>query len=124
MHLFRELLDLQVEDREGQRMGRVDAIVAEIEAGKPPRVTHLELGFVPLARRIHPALEPIAERWHKRLGVRRTARFHVPWAAVRDINIHRVRLDVSADETPAFDWERWLRRNVISRLPGSSSGDE
>ena len=123
MHLLRELVDLQVEDREGQRMGRVDAVVAELRDGLPPRIVHLELGFVTLARRLHPRLEAIAERWHKRLGVRRSARYHIPWEAVMDIDIHRVKVDVDADATPAFDWERWLRKHVVGRIPGASQGE-
>ena len=124
MHLFREVLDLQVEDRDGECMGRVDAVVADIRDGQPPRIVHLELGFVTLARRLHPALEKIAERWHKRLGVRRGARFHVPWDAVLDIDVHRVKIDVKAEETPAFDWDRWLRRHIIGRIPGASTEEE
>ena len=120
MHLFRDVLDKQVEDRDGERMGRVDAIVVEIRAGRPPRVAQLELGFVALARRMHPWLEAIAERWHKRLGVRRGARFHIAWDDVLDVDIHRVQADVKADDTPAMDWDRWLRRNVIERIPGAS----
>jgi len=124
LHLFRDVLDKQVEDREGERMGRVDAIVVEIRDGRPPRVAHLELGFVPLARRLHPRLEAIAERWHKRLGVRRSARFHLIWSEVLDVDIHRVQADVMADETPAQDWERWLRRHIIERIPGASRDEK
>lgn len=124
MHLFRDLLDLQVEDREDERVGRVDAITVELREGKPPRVASLELGFVPLARRMHPRLEAIAERWHKRLGVRRGARYHIPWTAVLDLDVHRVKVDVKADETPALDWERWLRRHIVGRIPGNSTEEE
>jgi len=120
MHLFRDVLDMQVEDREGERMGRVDAIVVEIRDGRPPRVAQLEMGFVPLARRLHPRLEAIAERWHKRLSVRRSARYHLLWKNVLDVDIHRLKVDAKADDTPALDWDRWLRRNVVERIPGAS----
>ena len=33
------------------------------------------------------------------------------------------RIDVRAEETVAFDWERWLRRNVIGKIPGASSDE-
>src|SRR6185503_10413920 len=120
MHLFRDVLDMQVEDREGERMGRVDAIVVEIRDGRPPRVAQLEMGFVPLARRLHPRLEAIAERWHKRLSVRRSARYRLLWKNVLDVDIHRLKVDAKADDTPALDWDRWLRRNVVERIPGAS----
>ncbi len=123
MHVFRELLDKQIEDAEGRRMGRVDAIVAERREGRPPRIVQLELGFASVARRIHPRLERLAERLHRRFGVRRSSRYHVPWESVLDVDVHRVKVNVDAEETPAFDWERWLRRNVIGRIPGASGGE-
>lgn len=124
MHVFRELLDLEVHDRDDCRMGRVDALVAELRAGRPPRVVQLELGGVPMARRIHPRLEAWADRLHKKFGVRRSARFHIEWKDVLDLDIHRVKVDVHAAETPAQDWERWLRAHVIEKIPGSSQEEE
>lgn len=124
MHVFRELLDIQVEDREECRMGRVDALVAELRSGRPPRIVQLELGGVPIARRIHPRLEEWAERLHKKFGVRRGARYHIAWKDVMDLDIHRVQVDVKADETPALDWERWLRTNLIEKIPGASQDEE
>lgn len=121
MYVFRELLDKQLEDADGRRMGRVDAVIAEIRPGRPPCIASLEVGFVSVARRIHPRFEAFAERMHKRFGVRRSARYHIPWKQVLDVNMHRVKVDVRAEDTPAFDWERWLRHHVIRRIPGSST---
>lgn len=124
MHVFRELLDKQIEDRDDQRMGRVDSIVAERRDGQPPRVVQLELGFVPIARRMHPRLAELAERLHKRWSVRRSMRYHISWDQVLDVDVHRVQVDVRAEDTPAFDWERWMRTHVIEKIPGSSSEEE
>jgi hypothetical protein len=123
MHIMRDLLDTQLVDKDDEYLGRVDGIVAEIREGEPPRVLQFELGFVTIARRIHPRLEPLAEAMHRRWSVRRSARFHVPWSGVIDVDVHRVRVDVRGEETPALDWERWLRRHIIGRIPGSSDDE-
>src|SRR4051812_25691959 len=70
MDVFRDLLDKQIEDRDDERMGRVDALVCELRANGPPVITDLEVGGVSVARRIHPRLEHWAEQLHKKLGVR------------------------------------------------------
>jgi hypothetical protein len=121
MHLFRDLLDKQLVDRDEGELGRVDGIVVELHDGQPPRLVRFELGFVPLARRIGPRLERVAEWIHGRLHVRRSARYGVSWDQVLDVNIHTVKVDVTADETPAYDWERWLRQRVVTKIPGASS---
>jgi hypothetical protein len=121
MHVFRDLLDKQIVDREEERVGRVDGIIAEIHEGAPPRVIQVELGFVTIARRIHRRFEALAEAVHKRWSVRRSARYHIDWLNVMDVNVHHVKVDVKVEETPAFDWERWLRRHVIGRIPGASA---
>jgi hypothetical protein len=116
--LVRDVLDMQLVDRGGTKMGRVDGVVLAIDDGGQPRVDHLELGFVVLARRIHPRLESWLATLRERWSVRRSARQIVPWAAVIDLNQKHIQLDVEAVQTPAFDWERALRR-LIRRLPGA-----
>lgn len=116
--LARDVLDKQVVDRERTKMGRVDGIVLEVRDGESPRVEALEMGFVVLARRIHPRLERWLERLRRRFSVRRTARYRVPWSRVMEVTPHHVQLDVEARSTPAFDWERWLRNHVVAKVPG------
>ena len=121
MRLFHEIVDKQIVDRDEREVGWVDGIVLELRDGAAPRVVRLELGFVPLARRISLRLERIAELVHDRLHVRRSARFGLPWEKVLDVNAHHVKVDVLAEETPAYDWERWLRRHVVEKIPGAST---
>jgi hypothetical protein len=120
MHVMRDLLDKQIVDREEERLGRVDGIVAEIGDDAPPRVIQLELGFVPLARRLHRRFEVLVETLHERWSVRRGARFHIEWSTVMDVTTRHVQVDLRAEETPAYDWERWLRERIIGRIPGGS----
>jgi hypothetical protein len=124
VHLMRDVLDKQLHDKDDCPLGRVDGIVVELRDGKPPRLERIEMGFVVLARRIGRAFERFAERWHKRFGVRRSAHYQVPWTSVREVHRHHISVDVSAEESVAFDWERWVRRAIVDRLPGSEPEEE
>jgi hypothetical protein len=121
MHLIRDILDKQLVDRNEDRLGRVDSILVELRNAAPPRVTEFELGFVPLARRLSVRLERLATALHKRFAVRRSARYGIPWSLVTDVTIHHIQVDVIAEDTVAYDWEHWLRRNFAERLGGGSS---
>lgn len=117
LDLIRDVLDKQLVDSDDTKMGRVDGIVLTIDDGAP-RIDHFELGFSVLARRLHPRVEQWLQSL-RRWSPRRSARQIVPWSAVHEINVHEIRLDLKAIETPAFDWERWLRRHIVSKIPGS-----
>ena len=116
--LSRDVQDRQLLDEDENELGRVDGVVLELRDGEPPRVDHFELGFVVLAGRLHPRLEKLAMAIHKRWSVRRSARYGIPWSAVAEVTKHHIKVRLCAEETPAFDWERWLRRNVVNKLPG------
>jgi hypothetical protein len=117
--LARDVLDKQVVDRDEMKMGRVDGLLLELRGDQPPRVQALEMGFVVLARRLHPRCESWVERL-RRFSVRKTARYRVAWAKVKEVTQHHVQLEVKALETPAFDWELWLRDHVVAKLPGAA----
>ena len=119
LELVRDVLDKQLIDRNGTKMGRIDGLVLRIEDGQPPRVDHLELGFVVLARRMHPKIEKMVEALRRRFRVRKVAVQEVPWSAVGEIVNEHIKIDIDALETPAFDWERWLRDHVVNHIPGS-----
>ena len=124
MHIIRDLLDKQIVDRDACEVGRVDGIVVELRENGPPVVVAFELGFVPLAHRIGRRAEALVEALHRRFSVRQSARFHIPWADVTDVNVHHVRIRTNFEDIGAADWERWLRKNVIRRLPGGSGNPE
>ena len=119
--LVRDLLDKQIIDADGTRMGRVDGVVIAIDGDVQPRIDHLELGFSVLARRLHPRLEQWLQSLRARWSVRRSARQVIPWSKVTELNPHHLQLDIEAFSTPAFDWERAARK-LVSRIPGS--GDD
>jgi hypothetical protein len=119
IELIRDILDRQLIDRRGTRMGRVDGLVLRVEEGKPPRVDRFQLGFVVLARRIHPLAERIVNAMRRRFKVRPEAVQEVPWDIVGEITPDHIKIDIDAYDTPAFAWERWLRDRVVTHLPGS-----
>ena len=114
LDLARDVLDKQVVDRDGTKMGRVDGLVLELRGDQPPRVDTIEMGFAVLARRVGPRVERWVERL-RRFSIRKTARQRVAWAKVMEVEFHHVKLDVKALETPAFDWERWLRDRFVAK---------
>ena len=119
LDLVRDVLDKQLIDRTGEEMGRVDGVVLHLEEGKPPQVHHFELGFLVLARRIHPITAKIVEAFRRRVRVREEAVQVLPWDVVGEINSKHIKVDIDSYDTPAFVWERWLRDRVVAKLPGS-----
>jgi len=47
----------------------------------------------------------------------------IPWSRVETVGTE-VKLDVEAKETGALDWEIWLAKHVIERIPGGGSEEE
>jgi hypothetical protein len=118
MDLVRDLLDAQLVDPDERMLGRVDGILLELRAGRPPRIVGMEVGAVTLARRIHPTLA----RWLRAFAARwlpvplRSVR--LPLTLVRDIGV-----DIEVDVDPQtkrrlLRVENWLRRHIVERLPG------
>jgi sporulation protein YlmC with PRC-barrel domain len=110
------VLDNQLVDREGRPLGKVDGITAELREGAPPRLVHIETGVTTVARRLHPRLGRWARGLGRRWGVRRGRPFRIEWSKVKDVGIN-VEVDLRAEETEALAWEKWLRKNVVGRIP-------
>jgi hypothetical protein len=124
IELVRDVLDKELVDEEGQLLGRVDGVLIALDDDGPPRVVGLAQGFVVLAARISPRLVGPFQRFRKRWSKRRTARLLVPWEQVVEVNLHHVQVALHAPETAAYDWEKWLARHVVARLPGGKPPDE
>jgi hypothetical protein len=117
VELGRGLLDNQVIDRAGKRIGKVDGVVLTAAPGRPPAVSAIELGAPVVAHRIHPRLG----RWLTRLVRRRRLPFgrtRIPWRRVVSVD-REVRVALDGERTRAHAFERWLRTHVIARIPGS-----
>lgn len=116
MDVVRDLLDKNVVDRNGQAMGRVDAILFEQDDG-PPRITALLIGPVALASRLHPALGRLVSALERRLGIDRDRPCRIDVSDIDRID-RTIRLGITLGETRAAAVEELLRRWVL-RLPGS-----
>jgi hypothetical protein len=117
MDLVRDCLDEHLVDRNERPMGRVDGIVLELNAGRQPRVAFIELGGLTLADRVGPRVGKLIARLINRMSGA-TVRYRIPWANVR-VGLNRLTVEVEAEKTPALAWELWLRKKIISRIPGA-----
>jgi hypothetical protein len=115
--LVHDILDCQLVDRHETKVGRVDALVLEVIAGQPPRVKSILVGGAVRHERIG--------RWAMWLGcvLRRIARSdthgvsEIPFAAVRRLgSVIAVVVDQETLDSECV--ERWLRDNVVGRVPG------
>lgn len=117
MELVRDCLDKQIDDHSKRRMGRVDGIILVLEEDRPPRVAYIELGMKTLMDRLSTRLGRKVERWMRKWNISPDP-FRVPWGKLK-IGVNTVIADVDAEKTPALEWEMWLRKKVIGRIPGA-----
>jgi sporulation protein YlmC with PRC-barrel domain len=120
MHLVRDLLDKRVVDRDGVPVGRVDGLLMEVREGEPPRIAALEVGLEALGHRLAPWLGRLVAAVRGVAGLPAVPGPEIPFARVRDIDIDVV-VDVDHRETASWVAERWLRTNIVARMPWSGS---
>ncbi len=118
MDLIRSCLDKQLVDRNGNKMGRVDAVILQLEKGKQPTVAFIAVGAVSQAERLHRGLGRYAKAISKRLGIAPQDPFRIPWSKIVAAGIEVI-ADVDAEKTPALAWELWLREKIVGRIPGA-----
>jgi len=107
MDLIRDCLDKLLEDSNKRRMGRVDGIILDVEDGRQPRVAYIEVG-----------VKTVMNRLSRRLASLASEPYRIPWGNVK-VGLNQVVADVEAEKTPALEWELWLRKKVIGRIPGA-----
>ena len=120
--LARDVLDKQVLDPDGCKVGKVDGIVLALRERRPPRVMAMEISQAAAWRRIHPRLGDFAEWLRGRFEPgRQTDPPHILFEHfVRGgIDVH---IDMPWKRTRALVWEDWLKNRVVSKIPGGSRG--
>ena len=117
MDLMRDCLDKLLEDGNKRRMGRVDGIILDIEDGSQPHVAYIEVGVKTVMNRVSPRLAEAIARRLQGFGIS-TEPYRIAWAKVK-VGLNKVTADVEAEKTPALEWELWLRKKVIGRIPGA-----
>jgi hypothetical protein len=123
MDLVRDVLDKKLIDREDCPMGRVDGLVMQFGEHSQPRITHIVIGGKTLWMRLHPAFARLALRLGRVWGPKRDGPVRIPWSRVITTG-KQVKLDVEAKETGAIDWEIWIARHIIERIPGAGHEEE
>lgn len=116
--LVRDVLDNQLIDVTDQNAGKVDGIVLELRDGAPPLVKFVESGPVTLANRLNRRLGRWVARHDARLGAGRGEPIRIPISRLTPMG-PSLRIDFAADSTPLMAFERWLRRVIVKRIPGS-----
>jgi sporulation protein YlmC with PRC-barrel domain len=123
MDLVRDVLDKKLIDREDCQMGRVSGLLMHVGENSQPRITHVLIGGDTLWMRVHPAFARLSSKLRRAWGPKRNEAVKIPWSRVVTVG-KDVKLDVEAKETGALDWEIWVARNIIERIPGGGSEEE
>jgi hypothetical protein len=118
MDLVRDYLDAQLVDRRGKAIGRIDGIVVRFEDQRQPRIVAVEVGSVTLARRMSARIGRWIERLSRRWGKMRPNPYRIDWFGLTPSGPN-YRVDIDAGGIPTLVWEDWLRKHVISRIPGA-----
>ena len=116
--LVHDVLDIQLVDRHDEKIGRVDALVLEATDGAPLIVRTILVGG--------PARQERIGRWAVWIGRLLHGARHspgslvsaIPFSAVQRI-AESITVDVDAGMLPSGHTERWLRDNVVAKIPGS-----
>jgi hypothetical protein len=113
MKLILDLLDKQLLDKSGTRIGRVDGLIA-IWDGKQPRVVALETGLSALARR-----SGFARLLRRLFGSPDIGAFRISWTKVKKVDLD-VKVDLGISDTPLHQCYVTLRSKILNRIPGGS----
>ena len=118
LRVVHDLLDKPVLDEARRNIGRVDGVVLELRRGAPPVISAFEIGGSVLARRFGPRVAG----WVLAIGTRFPSVANgVTRVALRDVRTTGITVSVKCDgrTLPTMAWEQWLRRHLISRIPGA-----
>ena len=119
--LVRDVLDKQVLDPDGCKVGKVDGIVLQLRANRPPRVIAMEISQSAAWRRVYRRLGDLADWLRARFepGENRPPRILFDHFMRGGIDVH---IDIPWTRTGALVWEDWLEDRVIARIPGGRRG--
>jgi hypothetical protein len=118
LELFRDVLDKPLVDKSGTKMGRVDGLILRLHADAPPEIAWLETGPEPLLSRISVRLAQKVVGLARRWGVDSGEPVRIEPSQVIEFG-KQLTVDIAAARSNALAWERWLRKKLIDRIPGS-----
>jgi hypothetical protein len=120
--LVRDVLDKQIVDPDDCKAGKVDGIILQLRANRPPRVIAMEISQAAAWRRVHHSLGQFAEWLRRTFGPgheERPPRVLFEHFVRGGIDVH---IDMPARRTRALAWEDWLEELVVARIPGGRRG--
>jgi sporulation protein YlmC with PRC-barrel domain len=118
VQLAHEVLDAQLVDHVQEKIGRVDALLLELEEGRPPRVATIVIGGAVRAERVGRWFVALRRALRAVFGQREEHVSHIPFDKVRRIG-DTIELDVEEQSLESEHRERWLKEHVICRIPGA-----
>lgn len=119
--LVRDVLDKQILDPDGCKVGKVDGILLQLRGNRPPRVVAMEVSQSTAWRRVHRRLGDFADWLRARFepGQDQPPRILFDHFVRGGIDVH---IDVPWKKTRARVWEDWLEERIIARIPGGRRG--
>jgi sporulation protein YlmC with PRC-barrel domain len=120
--LARDVLDKQVIDPDGCKVGKVDGIVLALREHRPPRVIAMEISQATAWRRVHRRLGDFADWLRTKFEPGhqdRPPRVLFDHFVRGGIDVH---VDIAWKRTRALLWEDWLEQRVIAKIPGGRRG--
>ena len=119
--LVRDVLDKQVMDPDGCKVGKVDGLILQVRANRPPRVLAMEISQSAAWRRVHHRLGDFADWLRAKFepGQNPPPRILFDHFVRGGIDVH---VDVAWKRTKALVWEDWLEERVIAKIPGGRRG--
>jgi sporulation protein YlmC with PRC-barrel domain len=123
LHLVHDVLDGQLVDRLGEKIGRVDELVLELREGQAPRVVAILVGGAQRAERAGRWMLWLRRLWH---GGRRSTHedtSRIPFSAVRSIG-ETIDVAVDGHTLPSGHVERWLSEHIVCRIPGAMGKEQ
>ena len=118
VHLAHDVLDAQLVDRVQEKIGRVDALLLELEAGQPPRVATIVIGGAARAERVGRWFVALRRAWRALFRRREEHVSRIAFDKVRRIG-DTIELDVEERSLESEHLERWLKAHVVCRIPGA-----
>src|SRR6478672_10330815 len=118
VHLAHDVLDAQLVDHVQEKIGRVDALLLELEEGRPPRVATIVIGGAARAERVGRWYVALRRALRAVFGQQEEHVSRIPFDKVRRIG-DTIELDVDEVSLESEHLERWLKEHVVCRIPGA-----
>jgi hypothetical protein len=118
LDLARDVLDKLLVDQRGREFGRVDGVLIHLRQGRPPRVGELEVGLYTVMRRVNTRFGEWLAGVIERVSPVSLKSALLPFDHFNRKGA-RIVIPISAEEDDRLmPGEKWLRENVIKKLPG------